>query len=144
MKNQINNRWLFRGICKSSKKFVYGSVWEYTPTNMPKRTMIRDNKCVDYEIDPTTIGQCTGLTDKNGTLIYEGDVVKCENWEYNEFYIFYSEHFQRLHLMPLSEGRLKNDYGRLGVHIFEWIHPEMSLEIIGNIHDNSVDSVSTT
>ena len=28
------------------------------------------------EIDPATIGQCTGLRDKSGALIFEGDVVK--------------------------------------------------------------------
>ena len=28
------------------------------------------------EIDPATLGQCTGLKDKNGKLIFEGDLIK--------------------------------------------------------------------
>lgn len=30
-----------------------------------------------YEVDPSTICQFTGLTDKNGQKIWENDVVKC-------------------------------------------------------------------
>lgn len=30
---------------------------------------------VKYEVDPDTVGECTGDTDKNGKLIFEDDVV---------------------------------------------------------------------
>lgn len=33
-----------------------------------------------FEIDPSTLGECTGLTDKNGKLIFEGDIVKFRDW----------------------------------------------------------------
>ena len=38
----------------------------------------------DYKVDPETVGQFTGLTDRNGVKIFEGDVIEytdgCNDW----------------------------------------------------------------
>ena len=133
---------LFRGKEVADGKWIEGfySAEEYNPysgevEHIPRIQII--GKCVSLGVIPETVGQYTGLTDKNGVKIFEGDILKstikiidCDDEEFS--------------ISP---------YDREDIGIVEWRKDGFMIAhksgtwarsfygcenyVIGNIHDNS-------
>ena len=92
-------------------------------------------KCVFNQEDLTAdkecvLMQCTGLKDKNGKLIYEGDIL---GDIYEGLYIHYCRHCHQFQLYSQGYGCMACNGD---VHWIEVVEDNKKLEVIGNIYEN--------
>ena len=111
----IDSNWVYGGIFPNNKGGDFAIIYQQEPT-IEKFTVYAD-----------TVGQYTGKNDKNGTKIFEGDIVKDEQSGYEYGIKWFSEY---------ACFALANKNGHMEYDVDEFEMLVNDLIVIGNIHDN--------
>ncbi len=85
-----------------------------------------------YEVDSSTIGQFTGLLDKNGKEVFEGDIISLDSFDPKEYQVSFIE---GAFCFAFLSGEYKGQYSS-DIHYIQHGGVNQST-VIGTIHDKN-------
>ena len=122
---------LFRGKMDDNSRWVEGyycRAFRWTGDKEPVPA-IQEADCFMFRaIDPSTVGQYTGMKDRNGKRIFDGDIVRTKYGRVCKVTWFSSEQYSGWDFEPVSVKHDPPD---------QWdLFYDRNLVVLGNIHDN--------
>lgn len=118
---------LFRGKRVDNEEWIEGYLYRISEKMNPF-IMLPDSKGESYEVDSKTVGQYTGLADRNGKKIFEDDIVTLPRYGGGK----------TKSVVYFSGGKFAVNGSN---YAFKDICPK-NMSVIGNIYDNPELSIT--
>jgi uncharacterized phage protein (TIGR01671 family) len=130
------DRFKFRAWHSEQKRMIdiYGLGSDFATENTLDGVDPGTNAFMGDDFEKLTIMQSTGLKDKNGTLIYEGDIIK---WGHLSGSYENPVRIAVVEIKPDIQFRLTNGKHTFIFGNFIYKATDKALEIIGNIYENA-------